>query len=75
MENSTPVNCPMQNTTFLKKLEVDEPQTNSPYLQAVGSIMYAMVATRPDLTFVIQDLSQFMSNPGNGHWKAIKTTL
>ena len=37
--------------------------------------MYAMVATRPDLTFVIQDLSQFMSNPGNGHWKAIKTTL
>ena len=75
MENSTPVNCPMQNTRCLKKLEEDEPQTNSPYPQVVGSIMYAMVATRPDLTFVIQDLLQFMSNPGNGHWKAKKTTL
>ena len=75
MENSASVTCPMLQSICLRKLEEGENQTDAPYQQVLGSLMYAMVATRPDLSFVIQDLSRFMSYPGNEHWKALKTVL
>jgi len=34
-----------------------------PYASAVGSIMYAMVCSRPDLACAISTVSRFMSNP------------
>jgi len=43
-----------------------------PYREAVGSLMYASVATRPDITFAVSTLSQFLENPGEGHWEAVK---
>lgn len=43
-----------------------------PYSQAVGSLMYAMVCTRPDLAYPLSVVSRFMSNPGREHWKAVK---
>ncbi|CAN1262899.1 Retrovirus-related Pol polyprotein from transposon TNT 1-94 [Linum perenne] len=46
-----------------------------PYDVAVGSVMYAMLCTRPDLAFAISVLSRFMSNPGEKHWSAMKQTL
>ena len=33
--------------------------------------MYAMHCTRPDIVFAVSKLSQFTSNPGPDHWKAI----
>ena len=46
-----------------------------PYLTAVGSIMYAATATHPDVTFAVQHLSQFNSNPGYAHWMAVQHTI
>ena len=46
-----------------------------PYHEAVGSLMYATVATRPDITFAISTLSQFLENPGFVHWEAVKRVL
>ena len=43
-----------------------------PYREAIGSLMYASVATRPDITFAVSTLSQFLDNPGNAHWEAVK---
>ena len=34
--------------------------------------MYASVATRPDITFAVSTLSQFLDNPGDAHWEAVK---
>jgi hypothetical protein len=42
------------------------------YCQAIGSLMWATVATRPDITFAVSLLSQFMENPGRTHWEVIK---
>ncbi|CAM8908990.1 unnamed protein product [Rhodiola kirilowii] len=55
----------------------DEKQqmANVPYDVATGSVMYAMLCTRPDLTFSISVLSRFMSNPGEKHWLAMKYLL
>jgi len=38
-----------------------------PYREAIGSLMYASVATRPDITFAMLTLSQFLNNPGDAH--------
>ena len=45
---------------------------NVPYRQAIGSLMYLMVSTRPDLAYAIQILSRFGANPGPVHWKGVK---
>jgi transposase InsO family protein len=43
-----------------------------PYREAIGSLMYASVGTRPDISFAVSTLSQFLDNPGNTHWEAVK---
>jgi len=38
-----------------------------PYSSAVGSLMYAMVCTRPDLSHAVSVVSRYMHNPGRDH--------
>ena len=46
--------------------------SNVPYLQAIGSLMFLAVATRPDVAFAVGALSRFNSNPGRPHWKQVQ---
>ncbi|XP_077248607.1 uncharacterized protein LOC143888156 [Tasmannia lanceolata] len=41
----------------------------------LGSLMYAMTCTRPDIAFAVGKLSRFTSNPSNVHWNAINRIL
>ena len=58
MENAKPALTPFPTSTGLT--DNDSPLTNEerklndkiPYASVVGSIMYAMVATRPDLVYM-----------------------
>ena len=42
------------------------------YASAVGSIMYAMLCTRPDVAYTLCIASRFHADPGEDHWKAVK---
>jgi hypothetical protein len=44
----------------------------TPYLSAVGALMYLAVTTRPDIMNAVSILSRFNTNPGPAHWKAVK---
>ncbi|KAE9332538.1 Retrovirus-related Pol polyprotein from transposon TNT 1-94 [Phytophthora rubi] len=46
-----------------------------PFRQAVGSLMYQMIGSRPDMAFAIQDTSRFLSNYGEAHWQAVKRCI
>ena len=46
-----------------------------PYASAVGSIMYAMLCTRPDIAYALSMTSRYQSNPGECHWTAVKNIL
>jgi ATP-binding cassette subfamily B (MDR/TAP) protein 1 len=46
-----------------------------PYASGVGSIMYGMVCSKPDLAHAVSIVSRFMSNPGQAHWNALKWIL
>ena len=39
-----------------------------PYQSLIGTLMYAMLATRPDIAFAVGALSKYSSNPGRAHW-------
>jgi len=46
-----------------------------PYANAVGSLMYIMVCSRPDLAYIVSTVSRFISNPGKQYWEAVKWVL
>ena len=41
----------------------------------MGSLIYAMVCTRPDIAHSVGVVSRFLSNPGKEHWAAVKWIL
>ena len=43
-----------------------------PYASAIGSIMYAMLCTRPDVNLAVSLVGRYQSNPGMEHWTAVK---
>ncbi|KAE8707953.1 putative beta-1,3-galactosyltransferase 20 [Hibiscus syriacus] len=45
------------------------------YANAVESLMYAMVCTRPDISQAVGVVSRYMHDPGEGHWQAVKWIL
>ncbi|KAJ4718647.1 Retrovirus-related Pol polyprotein from transposon TNT 1-94 [Melia azedarach] len=55
-----------------KSVEEKEYMSRVPYTSAVGSLMYAMVCTRPDLAQSVSVVSRFMGEPGKEHWQAVK---
>ena len=46
-----------------------------PYASAIGSIMYAMLCTKPDVCLAISLAGRYQSNPGVDHWTAVKNIL
>src|SRR4051812_3675682 len=46
-----------------------------PYANIVGSLMYVMVCTRPDIAYAVSLVSRYMANPGKAHWQALKWIL
>jgi hypothetical protein len=55
--------------------EGDEMIDPTEYSQIVGSLMWAMVLTRPDIAFVLGRLSQYMSKPAKHHGSALKSLM
>ena len=58
-----------------KTLEEREIMRKVPYALAVGSLMYAMLCTRPDFSHAVSVTSRYQSNPGMDHWIAMKNIL
>ncbi|PHU16748.1 hypothetical protein BC332_12443 [Capsicum chinense] len=46
-----------------------------PYSLAVGSLMYAMTCTRPDIAHAVGFVSRYITNPRKEHWEAVKWLL
>lgn len=46
-----------------------------PYSEAIGSVLWPTVVSRPDTAYAVGVLSQFMQNPGQAHFGGNKPTL
>jgi hypothetical protein len=58
-----------------KTQEEIEYMSRVPYSLAVGSLMYAMVCTRPYISHAVGFVSRYLNNPGKEHWEAVKWIL
>jgi hypothetical protein len=68
MENSKPVTTPIATgTKLVKATDKDEVIDTKLYQSIVGSQMYAMLCTRPDITFAVSQVSQFNASPTSTH--------
>ena len=76
MQNSKPASTPLTSSARLTKATAtDTLADQKEYQSIVGSLMYAMLATRPDLAQSIQQISQFSQMPTKMHEKAAKQGL
>lgn len=67
------LSLPMPPKLNLKKCDTHE--FKYPYKELVGSLMYLMLGSRPDICFAISYLSQFQNCYGKEHWKYLKQVL
>jgi hypothetical protein len=81
MQDSKKGFLPMSHGVTLSKSQCattpDERKRMSaiPYASAIGSIMYAMLCTRPDVSFALSVTSRYQSNFGEDHWTVVKGIL
>ncbi|KAM2549652.1 hypothetical protein TB1_013993 [Malus domestica] len=81
MEQSKKGFLPVRHGIHLSKtMEPKTPEeighmSRIPYASAIGSLMYAMICTRPDIAYAVSITSRYQSNPGSEHWTAVKTVL
>jgi hypothetical protein len=70
-----PRNLPMNPAADLHKLQDGETMTAQPYSSLVGALMFLSVCTRPDISFAVHKLAQYLSKPGERHWEAAVSLL
>lgn len=71
MDQCKPVGNPIEGV--LRRIEGGKPDTT--YMSIVGSLMYASIVSRPDLTFSVQVLSRHFQSCGPEHLAAAKRVL
>ena len=75
MENCHGCKTPMDTKLDLTKPEEATIVGTVEYQSLVGSVMYAMLASRPDLAYAVSTLSKFNSCPAAAHHAAAKRVL
>jgi hypothetical protein len=81
MENSKKGNLPIVKGTSLSVTQGPVTQkeksemSNIPYASSIGSIMYPMQSTRPDVALALSLMSRYQNNPGMSHWNVVKCIL
>ena len=83
MDKCHPIKAPL----IVRKLQIENDEygppregeeilpKSYPYQEAIGTLMYLVNCTRPDLCFAVNLLSRYNKNPTMRHWKGIKQIL
>ncbi|XP_075109140.1 secreted RxLR effector protein 161-like [Nicotiana tabacum] len=81
MQNSSPIENPISKVHTLgshmcpKTPKETERMSRVPYRSAVGSLIYAMVCTRPDICKAVSLVSRYQTDPGLPHWQVVKRIM
>jgi hypothetical protein len=74
MHEAKPITSPMASSSVLSAFSGDPMEDPSLYRSTVGSLQYLSL-TRPDLSFAVNRVCQFMHRPLKPHWQAVKRIL
>ena len=73
MEDAVGVSTPFDTYAHLTSVMENEAQV--PYREAVGSLMFAAIVTRPDIAFAVGVVSRYLDKHGHSHWNAVKRII
>lgn len=74
MASTKSINSPMASSTKLSKVGSTSVTNPTQFRSIVGALQYATI-TRPEISFAVNKVCQFLSNPLEDHWKAVKRIL
>ena len=75
LQDACSVTTPLDVNIKLQPGETETGNKSNNYASLIGSLMYAAVATRPDIAFAVNRLASFTANPTMCHWTAAKRVL
>jgi transposase InsO family protein len=79
LEESKDVSTPLDNHQRLciqgTNDGLNREPTDKPYREVIGSLMYAMLGTRPDISFAVNVLARYCQAPRLAHWNAAKRVI
>lgn len=69
---STPVDC----NIVMKSSDGEEKESVSfPYREAVGSLLFLALVSRPDISYAVNLVCRYVNNPNSNHVKAVKQII
>ncbi|KAK2985281.1 hypothetical protein RJ640_009794 [Escallonia rubra] len=74
LDAAKPVHTPMATSTHLSRYHGDPHPSPTEYRSIVGALQY-LSFTRPDISFSVNKVAQFMHSPTCEHWSAVKRIL
>lgn len=75
-DDSKPISVPADPNTNLAVNEVDKNCTGEvPYRQAVGSLMFAAIVSRPDISYAVGVVSRYLNTHTTAQWNAVKRII
>lgn len=74
MDKANPLPTSMITNHQLSRYKSEAIQNQKQYRSIVGALQYVTI-TRPDISFCVNKVSQYMQNPLDNHWKAVKRIL
>lgn len=75
MNDCKPLSLPLEPKIHLTKGSNSSNKPNLPYRELIGSLMYIMLGSRPDLCYAVGYLSRYQENPSEEHWATLKKVL
>ena len=75
LQNAKPANTPMLDEPLLPNDKTATEAEVIKYQEMVGSIMFVMIETRPDIAFATSMVSRFAKNPSKAHFEAVKRII
>lgn len=76
MEECNAIGTPLDvNTKYSREMESSDNQTNIPYHEPIGSMLFAAQVIRPDINFSVILFSRYSENPKQAHWLAAKRIM
>ena len=74
---SSPIDCNQNLSADMCPKDADskEQMSKIPYMQAIGCLLFAAQISKPDISYAVNLLSRFCTNPSKPHWEAVKRIM
>ncbi|CAB0040048.1 unnamed protein product [Trichogramma brassicae] len=74
--NANPVSVPADPHNSLRSVDNEGERLHDvPFREAVGSLTYLAIVSRPDISFATSNVSKFLDRHNASHWHAVKKIL